>query len=86
MVFRIHRQVSRIRNLVPGIRRKVAGTHKRAAGRCRGCGDGNSSRVSSNSPQFELMVKHTMNGTNTVSTILHHSHPFFIYEVIMKHI
>ena len=51
MVFRIHRKVSRIRNLVPGIRKQVAG-------RCRGCGDGNSWRASSNSPLFELMVKH----------------------------
>ena len=56
MVFRIHRKVSRIRNLAPGIRKQVAGTHKRAAGRCRGCGDGNSSRASSNSPQFELVT------------------------------
>ena len=56
MVFRIHRKVSRIRNLVPGIRKQVAGTHKRAAGRCRGCGDGNSWRASSNSPLFELVT------------------------------
>ena len=33
----------------------------------------------------EECTKKTCTG-NAVSTILHHSHPYFIYEVIMKHI
>ena len=36
---------------------------------------------------YDLMITEKMvldNEVRTVSTILHHSHPYFIYEVIMK--